>query len=407
MFHCFRQSKDENSLSEAAKKILTCFTEEETVASQHSWNKYSMNQNVRRMQYAVRGPIVMKANLMAAQGRQIYYTNIGNPQATGQRPNTYCRQVMALCNLPRDIGVDNLDMQKIFPTDVIERANSMQALFGKYGTGAYTNSQGVLGVRQEVAKFIEERDGHSSNPENIFLSNGATTAIDLTITSLMSDHFDAIMTPIPQYPIYSALLARVGCRQVDYFLDEENNWSISESELETQYEEAMDESLNIKALVLINPGNPTGQVLSRESLEVICKFCANKGIVLLADEVYQKNVYSSSKNFSSAKKVALETPECEKLQLVSFHSTSKGVLGECGHRGGYMEIHNIDPYVKKQLVKLASSTLCPNISGQIMTSLMVSQPRKGQPSHKQFMTEQDEIFQSLKRPLSIITVRKR
>lgn len=98
------------------------------------------------------------------------------------------------------------------------------------------------------------------------------------------------------------------------------------------------EGLNVKALALINPGNPTGQVLSREDLEVICRFCAKNGIVLLADEVYQRNVYADNKEFISTKKVALEDPQCENLQLVSFHSTSKGFIGECGRRGGFFEL---------------------------------------------------------------------
>ena len=77
---------------------------------------------------------------------------------------------------------------------------------------------------------------------------------------------------------------------------------------------------------MINPGNPTGQVLSREDLEIICKFCAKYDIVLLADEVYQRNIYVEHKEFVSAKKVAIETPGCENLQLISFHSTSKGMF---------------------------------------------------------------------------------
>jgi alanine transaminase len=109
------------------------------------------------------------------------------------------------------------------------------------------------------------------------------------------------------------------------------------------------------------------QVLDREYLEIICKFCADNGIVLLADEVYQRNVYADDKKFISAKKIAVESPHCENLELVSFHSTSKGFIGECGRRGGYMEFHNIDPYVHSQVYKLASSGLCSGVNGQIMT----------------------------------------
>ena len=138
----------------------------------------------------------------------------------------------------------------------------------------------------------------------------------------------------------------MGGHQVGYELEEELGWAVTEEELSAKLNEAKAKGLLVKALALINPGNPTGQVLNRETLETICKFCADNGIVLLADEVYQRNVYNENKTFVSAKKIAVEAPECEHLELVSFHSTSKGLIGECGRRGGYMELHNIDPYVQ-------------------------------------------------------------
>ena len=84
------------------------------------------------------------------------------------------------------------------------------------------------------------------------------------------------------------------------------------------------------------------------------------------------------------------------LQIVSFHSTSKGLIGECGRRGGYMELHRIDPYVQSQLYKLASSDLCSGVVGQIMTSLMVTPPKPGDESYKQFKQENDNIYNGLK-----------
>jgi alanine transaminase len=148
---------------------------------------------------------------------------------------------------------------------------------------------------------------------------------------------------------------------------------------------------------MINPGNPTGQVMQVEDVATIAKFCADNGIVLLADEVYQRNVYREDRAFVSAKKVALETPGCENLELVSFHSTSKGLIGECGRRGGYFELHNIDPYVQSQLYKLASSGLCSGVAGQLMMSLMVKGPQEGGESYEKFKAEEDAIFKGLQR----------
>lgn len=334
---------------------------------------------------------------LKSRGEDILFTNIGNPQAVGQNPITFFRQVIALADLPEEHGVNHPQVESMFPADVVKRAKQVREILGGAGTGAYTGSQGALGFRKDVANFIAKRDGHPSFPGNIFLTNGASSAIEMVLTTIVSSELDGIMIPIPQYPIYSALIAKLTGRQIGYELDEDNNWAASKEELERRLHDAQAEGIDVKALAIINPGNPTGQVFSREDLEVICKFCAENGIVLLADEVYQRNVYTPGKTFLSAKKVALETPGCETLQLVSFHSTSKGVIGECGRRGGYMELHNIDPYVQSQLYKLASSGLCSNVPGQIMTSLMVNPPQPGDESYDQFMKEESEIFEGLKR----------
>ena len=116
----------------------------------------------------------MKADKLQAEGREILFTNIGNPHSVGQQPITYYRQVLALCDLPAADGVDHPDIQRIFPADVIARARRMREAIGPSGTGAYTNSQGVLQFRKDVANFIQERDGGiPAYAGNIFLTNGA------------------------------------------------------------------------------------------------------------------------------------------------------------------------------------------------------------------------------------------
>jgi aspartate/methionine/tyrosine aminotransferase len=95
-----------------------------------------------------------------------------------------------------------------------------------------------------------------------------------------------MMIPIPQYPLYSALLALKRIEQVHYYLKETENWSISIEELERSFKEADDKGVLVKSMTVINPGNPTGQVLREESMRQIVKFCYEKKLVLLADEVY-------------------------------------------------------------------------------------------------------------------------
>lgn len=362
-----------------------------------SWNANTMAQNLRRMQYAVRGEVVMKAERLMAEGKEIIFTNIGNPHSVGQQPITFYRQVMALCDLPAKDGIDHPNVTSMFPSDVIDRAREIKAAIGGSGTGAYTGSQGVLSFRQDVVDFIEKRDGYPSKTGNIFLTNGASSGIQAILTGLLANDHDAVMIPIPQYPIYSALITLLCGRQVGYELEESKGWSVSRETLETQLKISQSEGLTVKALAMINPGNPTGQVLNEEDVATICQFCADNGIVLLSDEVYQRNVYAAGKEFHSAKKVSMSRPSLSSLQLVSFHSTSKGLIGECGRRGGYMELHNIDTYIQTQIYKLASSGLCSGVNGQIMTSLMLRGPPEGGESWDLFQKEESEIFASLAR----------
>lgn len=130
-----------------------------------------------------------------------------------------------------------------------------------------------------------------------------------------------------------------------------------------------------KAIVVINPGNPTGQVLDRQSLEAVVNFAYSKKIVVIADEVYQDNIYGEHKQFTSIRKVINQMPSPKnKLEVFSFHSVSKGLLGECGFRGGYMQIANLSPKSRQQLRKLSIIHLVPNNIGQCSVDLMCNPP---------------------------------
>ena len=229
---------------------------------EYTWNAQSMSQTLRHMEYAVRGAVVMEAEKMAAQGREIIYTNIGNPQAVGQKPITFYRQVIALCDLPAENGVEHPDAKHLFPTDVLERAQELRELIGSAGTGSYTHSQGVAGFRKHVADFIAKRDGHPAFQGDIFLTNGASSGIELILDALIAGPKDAIMIPIPQYPIYSAIIANKGANQVGYELDESKGWGVTREELYKRLDEAKQKGQTVKGLALINPGNPTGMSVS-------------------------------------------------------------------------------------------------------------------------------------------------
>jgi aspartate/methionine/tyrosine aminotransferase len=239
------------------------------------------------------------------------------------------------------------------------------------------------------------------------LTNGASEAIRMVLQTLIADDSCGTMIPIPQYPIYSATLDLLNGHKVGYYMDEDNDWGLNIEELERALQDARDKNILVNSFVLINPGNPTGQVLTKQNVQDIVAFCAKHKLVLLADEVYQENVYEDGVEFYSAKRAAYDLGLLPfdgeaGIELVSFHSVSKGVFGECGRRGGYMELVGIDPNVVDQLYKLASSSLCSTVSGQVMTSLMVRGPDPGSESYESHEAEKKAVFDSLKRRAKLV-----
>jgi alanine transaminase len=363
------------------------------------------------MQYAVRGRLVMKADDYAEQLKngggsslkfsEIIYCNIGNPQQVGQRPITFFRQVLSLLENPAllehaaQIGIEE---------DAVARARYyLKAL--PTGTGAYTNSRGVAEIRDEICQFIESRDGGiSAHREHVFLTNGASAGVKQWLSLVLTNPNDGVLIPIPQYPLYSATLQALGAQALPYYLDEANGWSLSGDELEAARERALAGGNDPRALAVINPGNPTGQVMSVESMRDVVAFCAAHKILLLADEVYQENVYGA-REFFSFKKIAsdmIAEGAIDALQLVSFHSTSKGYIGECGKRGGYFEAFGFGDDVLDEVYKCASVSLCPNVVGQFTTGLMVNPPKPGDASHARYVAERDDILGTLEKRASIM-----
>merc|ERR1712151_96401 len=161
------------------------------------------------------------------------------------------------------------------------------------------------------------------------------------------------------------------------------------------------DGFNTRAIVVINPGNPTGQVMDRKTLEDIVKLAHHNQILIMADEVYQNNVYTDEKEFVSMRRVVAEMgePYSSNVEMISMHSTSKGILGECGLRGGYMETHNLSERAEEMLYKLKSIELCSNTPGQIATHLMVDPPQLARESTEcvdLYQKEVNNVFGGLK-----------
>ncbi|KAH9543870.1 hypothetical protein CY35_13G088400 [Sphagnum magellanicum] len=371
----------------------------------------SINPKVLKCEYAVRGEIVTRAQLLQQELMtkpsslpfdEIVYCNIGNPQALNQQPITFFREVVALCDHPALL--DKSETHAIFSSDAIARAYRIVDSIPGRATGAYSHSKGIQVCRDDIAAGITARDGFPANPEDIFLTDGASVGVHMMMQMLLSSEKDGILCPIPQYPLYSASIALHGGTLVPYYLNESSGWGLEISDLKDKLEGARAAGTIVRALVVINPGNPTGQVLTEENQQSILQFCRNEGLVLLADEVYQENVYEEGKKFHSFKKVARSMGYGDKdISLISFQSVSKGYYGECGRRGGYMEVTGVSQDVKEQLYKVASVNLCSNISGQILMSLVMNPPKPGDESYEQFAEERDGILSSLARRAKVFT----
>ena len=278
-----------------------------------------IGKEVRDTQYAVRGEIVVRAAELERQGREIIYCNIGNPQALGQKPITWIRQALALSEYPELID----QCGSFFPADVVATARLI-VKESQHGLGAYTDSKGMRFVRTEVARFIHERDGVTTDPEHIYLTDGASKGVQTILRILIADKNDGIMIPIPQYPLYSATITLYGGVQVHYHLEEKSGWRLSLEQLENAYRAAQSKGIRVRGLCVINPGNPTGAVLDEENIAMVIAFAREKGLALLADEVYQENVYLKGDHFCSFAKL-LERSGEKDVSLFVFQRVSWGM----------------------------------------------------------------------------------
>lgn len=357
-----------------------------------------LNPKLLKAQYAVRGPIVQRAQELEAGGKKVIYCNIGNPQALKQRPLTFLRQALSLLENPELL--DSPPVLERYGRDIVER---VRKAFERHphGTGAYSQSPGIPFIRQAVADFITRRDGIPADRDHIILTDGASKGAQAVLMALLRSSHDGVLIPIPQYPLYSATLALYGGRPIGYYLDEENRWQLDRPVLDASVEKAQRAGTKPVAIVVVNPGNPTGSVLSRDNIEMIIRFAREHRLAIVADEVYQENVYDRSVAFHSFARVMEEMRERD-TTLFSLHSVSKGFLGECGHRGGYLEIRNVPDEVNAQFIKLQSISLCANVSGQFATYFMVAPPEPGDESFAVYACERDAILAALKRKAEIL-----
>ncbi|CAN8098465.1 unnamed protein product [Discula destructiva] len=371
-------------------------------------NASNINPHVREAKYAVRGELAVKSEEFRAKlargdtdlpFKEVISANIGNPQQLDQKPITFFRQVLSLLENPRLLDNEGALLEHFdYKPDVIARAKWLLSKVGS--VGAYSASNGVPAIRQSIADFLERRDGFPAKESDIYLSGGASSGVNTLLHVICASQNTGVLVPIPQYPLYTASLSLLNATCVPYYLDESKNWGTDLSAIKQACADAKAKGVDVRAIVVINPGNPTGASLSEADIRAILEYAREERLVVMADEVYQTNVFKGE--FFSFKKVLSmlrkESPDgkFDHLELASLHSISKGMVGECGHRGGYFELVNFDPKVQAEIYKFVSITLCAPVIGQCLVELMVNPPKEGEPSYALYKQEYDGIFNGLK-----------
>ncbi|XP_034036674.1 alanine aminotransferase 2-like [Thalassophryne amazonica] len=301
-------------------------------------------------------------------------------------PLTFVRQVLAACLYSDLLGDEN------FPLDVRLRAQRLLQECPGGSVGSYSTLPcGLPYVHQSIAEFITRRDdGVPSYTDDIVIYPGSLKALMIVVKLLTgeeAEHQTGVLTPVPCPHTLPVLLDQVGVTLVPYHLREDQDWALDMDKLHLALKTARG-SCNPRAIYISNPGNPTGHVQERKTIENVIKFAASEGLFLLVDEVNQGSVYGEGRSFLSYKKVLFEMGQkySDMVEMVSFHSISGAHFGECCLRGGYLEAINMDPAVKTYL-KVLKGLSSPPVLPQLVLELLANPPMPGDPSYETYRQE--------------------
>ena len=276
--------------------------------------------------YDVRGPIVEVAKQMEDEGQKIIKLNIGNLAPFG-------------FDAPEEI---QLDMIRNLPN-----------------SSGYSDSKGIFSARKAVMHETQKQGILGVGLDDIYLGNGASELISMATMALLDDG-DELLVPSPDYPLWTAAVSLAGGRPVHYVCDEANGWMPSLDDIRAKI------TPRTKGLVVINPNNPTGALYSVDLLKGLVEIAREHGLVLLADEVYDKVLYEDAQHTAIA---SLSTD----VLTITFNSLSKSYRA-CGYRAGWMVVSG-DKRVARDYIEgvnmLANMKLGSNVPGQyaIQTAL--------------------------------------
>jgi alanine-synthesizing transaminase len=284
------------------------------------------SRKLENVLYDIRGPVLDEARRLEEEGRRIIKLNIGNPGAFG-------------FDAPEEILVE-----------VIRNLPASQG---------YSDSQGLLSARIAVVQHYQERGINGVNVGDVWLGNGVSELITMSLQAMLDDG-DEVLIPAPDYPLWTASTSLAGGRAVHYLCDESNGWLPDLDDIEAKI------SQRTKAIVVINPNNPTGAVYPEGVLERIAELARQHSLVVMADEIYEKVLYDDATHVP----FAAVAPDVFTLtfnglskayRLAGFRSAWLMVTGPKRDAGSYLE----------GIAILANMRLCANVPAQhaIQTAL--------------------------------------
>jgi alanine-synthesizing transaminase len=270
--------------------------------------------------YDIRGPVLDKARQMEDEGHKIIKLNIGNIAAFGLEPPDEIVQDM-IRNVPHAAG--------------------------------YTDSKGLFAPRKAVVHYAQEKHIAGVTVEDVYLGNGASEMIAISMNALL-DAGDEVLIPSPDYPLYTAVVSLSGGTPVHYRCDEGAGWLPDLADIRKKV------TAKTKAIVVINPNNPTGALYPDDILQGIVDIARQHQLIVFADEIYDKTLYDGNTHTSIASLA-------DDVLFVTFNGLSKNYRS-CGYRAGWMVVSGDKRHAKdyiEGLNMLASMRLCANTPGQL------------------------------------------
>ncbi|MFJ9461457.1 pyridoxal phosphate-dependent aminotransferase [Kitasatospora sp. NPDC101447] len=269
--------------------------------------------------YEIRGPVVDQANALEEAGHTVLRLNTGNPAPFGfEAPEEIVQDIIR--NLPKAHG--------------------------------YSDSRGILPARRAVVQYYQQRGVQGVDVNDVYLGNGASELIQMAVTALVDDG-DEVLVPMPDYPLWTAVVRLAGGKAVHYLCDEEAEWYPDLDDIAAKI------TARTKAIVVINPNNPTGAVYPKELLEGILDLARRHQLMVLADEIYDKILYDGTEHHCLA---AL----ADDVLTLTFNGLSKSYR-VAGFRSGWLVVSGPKQHATdylEGLTMLSGMRLCPNVPAQ-------------------------------------------